>query len=419
MNTYKVEHGNEIQHHTPVVVFPADRPAALATGRLLGRRGIPVYGIDADPKEIGMVSRYIRPVLLPKQDESDENRLECLLNLGKQLSNAVLIPVSDDAVLLTSKYRQELQKHFVFVMSDHTTITSAVTKDGLHKIASQHGIPAPRIALAHSLEQVKTISGNLPYPVILKPVFSPSWLRDEIVSLLRDTFLSGPPKVAYCKDEQTLLDMYQKIAQYDSRMIIEEVIPGDDENLVYYCFYLNRQSQPLAGFAGIKKRVLPVGFGSATFVQSFIDPELEKLSLKFLSGINYRGFGGIEFKKDARDDQYKLIEFNARLGMWDSLSARCGVDILDIAYRDTIGLPVEPQKNYRENVLWIDFQRDARAFLLYRKRKGMRFSSWIKSYRGEKEWAIYSRDDWKPAWVSFWKLFSRPAMAIRNFLKVK
>jgi predicted ATP-grasp superfamily ATP-dependent carboligase len=33
---------------------------------------------------------------------------------------------------------------------------------------------------------------------------------------------------------------------------------------------------------------------------------------------------------------------NARLWQWHSLAAACGVDLVDIAYRDALGLPVEP-----------------------------------------------------------------------------
>jgi predicted ATP-grasp superfamily ATP-dependent carboligase len=127
--------------------------------------------------------------------------------------------------------------------------------------------------------------------------------------------------------------------------------------------------------------------------------------------------GGVEFKKDERDGSYKLIEFNARLGMWDSYGARCGVDIPYVAYRDAMGEPVEIQRQYREGVFWIDFQRDIRAFLLYRKQGLLSFNRWLKSFFVEKEWAVYSPDDWKPAWMAVLKLFTRPWDAIRRKVK--
>ena len=418
MSSRNLQHGKN-QLYPPAVVIPVDRPASLGIARLLGRRGISVYGIDSDPSAIGMVSRYLHPRPLPEGPISDEVKLEFLLNLGKELGEAVLFPVSDDSVIFCSLYRSELEKYYHFVMADHATMTDVLTKDGLHKIAEMHSIPAPRLFSACSLAEIENIAGSLPYPVILKPVFSPSWLRDEIISLLRDNYLSGPPKVAYCQDAQKLLDLYRKIAAYDPHIIIEEVIPGEDERLVYFCFYLDRKSTPLARFAGKKIRVLPVGFGSATYVRSFYDPELEEISLKLLSNVHYQGLGGIEFKKDPRDGQYKLIEFNARLGMWDSLSARCGIDIPYIAYCDALGWEVEAQTQYREGVLWIDFQRDVRAFILYHRRKQLGIKDWLRSYMGEKEWAVFSVDDWKPALKSTWKLLDRSVKSLQGFFSLR
>lgn len=119
-------------------------------------------------------------------------------------------------------------------------------------------------------------------------------------------------------------------------------------------------------------------------------------------------------EKDSRDDRYKLIEFNARLGMWDSFGAKCGVDIPYIAYRDALGEPVEPHLQYRDGVFWIDFQRDMRAFLLYRKSGKLTLGRWIRSLCVEKEWAIYARDDWKPALIALIELFQRPWDALKK-----
>ena len=142
-----------------------------------------------------------------------------------------------------------------------------------------------------SPEEAQAIAGQLPYPVIIKPVFSPSWQNPEVRALLRPSLLGGGPKVVLCENETELLAAYRKIAAHDPRMIVEEVIPGEDSNLLYFCFYLDRDSRPLATFAGQKLRLLPVGFGSASFVQSLYDPELERIGLDLLGKIPLPGSG--------------------------------------------------------------------------------------------------------------------------------
>lgn len=402
----RTKDGN-MSEFTPAVVIPADRPAALGIARSLGRRGIKVFGVDQDAYAIAMASRYMTPRPIPGADGSDEQRLEHLLKLGKELGEAVLYPIRDNDVLLCSKYRAELQPYYRYVMSDHETITNVLTKDGLHKVAEKFNIPSPRVIWANSLEEIIQIGDQLPFPVVLKPVFSPSWLQDDIAAIVRNDHISGPSKVVFCHDMNRLVEMYKKISVFDPRMIIEEYIPGEDSSLLYFCFYLNRQSKILASFAGIKERILPVGFGSATFVRSFYDSKLEEASLELLSAVEYKGLGGVEFKRDSRDGIYKLIEFNARLGMWDSYGARCGVDIPYVSYRDALGLKVEPEFQYRNGVRWIDFQRDVRAFIIYRRHGKLTFWRWLRSLIGEKEWAFFEWDDWKPAWISFQQLVNR------------
>ena len=179
-------------------------------------------------------------------------------------------------------------------------------------------------------------------------------------------------------------------------VIIQEMIPGEDERLAYLCFYIGREGEPLGLFAGRKRRVLPPGLGSASLAESMADPRLTEVALRLLRAVKYKGLGGAEFKLDPRDGLYKLIEVNVRFGLWDSLGARCGVNLAHIAYRDALGLPVEPRLAWRTGVKWVSFQRDLEAFKLYRRQGKLSFWQWRRSLRGEKMWAVWARDDPRP-----------------------
>ncbi len=400
----------------PVLLTPIDRPAALGIARSLGPRGIAVHGIDTDPLAYGAASKYIKPYILPDSEDIEARKLEYLLQLGRKLGQAVLYPLSDDDVLLCSRERATLEKYFLFVMPDHSTVQSLLTKDGLTRAAETHGVPVPKMYTVTSQAELADLADHLPYPVIIKPVVSTMWLRYEIIEMLRDDPLSSPPKVALCQNAEQLIQTYLHLAPYDARIIIQEVIPGEDNRLVYLCFYLDRNSRPLALFAGRKMRILPTGFGSASYVRSMHHAEMEKIALHLLQNVNYQGLGGMEFKEDPRDGKLKLIEVNVRFGMWDSLGVRCGVDIPYISYCDALEQPAAPQWNYREDVAWFDLQRDIRAFLIYRKKKMITLKEWLYSYRGEKEWAVYARGDWKPALYEGLKLMQRPYHSIRDRL---
>ncbi len=382
----------------PAVVTPLDVHMGLDIARSLGARGIPVYGIDSDPSAPGKHSKYVRFLRCPDPAlEDGADYIRFLVEFGKTLGRrAVLFPLSDKLVLLCSREREALQPYFEFVMSDHETVLALTTKNGLDSVARKFDIPAPRTVFIQPEDDIDAIAEGLEYPVILKPVESTYWHRPEIARVLRGHLLGGRAKIVLCHSPAELSRSYRMIAAYDPRLIVQEVIPGEDSRLVYFSFYLDRNSQPLGIFAGRKRRVIPTGFGSASYALSMVDPALTEAAFRLLRSVGYKGLGGVEFKQDARDNRYKLVEFNTRFGMWDGLGRRCGVDLAYIAYADAIHLAVDPVLTYRENVAWVDFERDLRAMLEYRRKKQITVKEWLRSLRGEKMWAVYSRDDWRP-----------------------
>lgn len=390
-----------IMDQTPAVVTPLDSHMGLDIARSLAKRGIPVYAIDSGRRVPGKYSNSCRLVKCPRfpnpKDKSGADYLQFLVDFGRKLGRkAVVYPLSDVHVLFFSRHRTTLQEYYEYVMPDHDTMERLTTKDGLQAVAQEHDIPAPETIFVRDPSEIEVIASRITYPAILKPIVSTYWHLPQIERLLRPGLLDCQAKVILCDNPSQLIQAYHRIAAYDDRLVVQEVIPGEDSRLAYFSFYMDRQSRPLGIFAGRKYRVLPTGFGSASYVRSFHDPQLEEIALRLLSATHYKGLGGIEFKKDPRDGRYKLIEFNTRFGMWDGLGVRCGVDLPYLAYCDALHLLVEPQLTYRDEIIWIDWQRDVRAAIEYWRKGQLSFGQWLRSLRGEKMWAIYSREDWRP-----------------------
>jgi predicted ATP-grasp superfamily ATP-dependent carboligase len=384
----------------PAVVTPLDDHMGLDIARSLGKRGIPVFGIDAltDNSRPGTYSKYCRFHQSPSPGEKQgQDYLTFLINFGQdQKERPVLFPLSDEVVLLCSQHRASLEKYYRFRMPSHSILENLAKKDGLGTSAEQWGIPAPQTFVVGNPHSIQWIADQITYPAVLKPTESTFWHDPKITELLQTHLISGRAKVVLCETPAQLRAQYEQIAPLDDRLIVQEVIPGEDRDLVYVSFYLNRASKPLGVFSGRKLRIIPTGFGSASYVRSIHAPELIELSLSFLESLGYQGLGGMEFKKDSRDGQYKLIEFNTRFGMWDGLSVRCGVDLPYLAYRDSIEDPLPPQFTYQEGIYWLDWQRDLRAALEYRRAGKLSLGAWFRSLQSPKMWAIYDRDDWRP-----------------------
>lgn len=378
----------------PVVVTPLDEHMGLDIARSLHKRGIPVYGVDHDKYAVGKYSNACQLVLSPDPQKDSEAYLEFLVRFSKQLGcKPLLIPLSDEHVLVISRHRERLSDYYEFVMPDKETIEALCTKVGLIEVARRLNIPAPLTFFPKSADEIDQIAAQIPYPAILKPGESPQWHDPLIERQLRRGVLDGRAKVVLCNNAVELKDAYRQLASINPELIVQEVIPGEDSRLYYVSFYMDRHSQPLASFAGRKERVIPIGFGSASFVHSFYDPALIEMGLRVFQGTGYQGLGGVEFKKDPRDETYKLIEVNTRFGMWDGLGVRCGVDFGYIAYCDALRIPVEPCLTYRTGVIWLDWQRDLRAAIAYIRKRVFTWREWFASLRGEKMWAIYSHAD--------------------------
>lgn len=370
--------------------------SGLGIVRSLGRLGVPVYALDPDPKKIGMDSRFCKNKVCPSIESNENDHIEFLIELSKHLGQKpVLFPTGDNTVLCYAKYENILRNYFIFTVPERSTIERLVTKDALFKTSVEFNIPSPATFIPNSLSDVDDIASKISYPCIIKPIKSNSWHQESIQKIIGDN-----TKVILAQNRNELLSSYSKVAAYDPNVIISEVIPGDDSELFYFVFYMSSDHQLLGRFSGRKCRVIPIHFGSASFVESVSVQELDELSISFLRKLRYTGLGGIEFKRDPRDGKFKLIEFNARYGLWDALGARCGVDTAYIAYCDAIGERVTRKFEYRIGVKWVSIYRDTKAFLAYRKEGLITLLSWLRSFRGEKQWAVFAWDDIKPFFTS-------------------
>jgi predicted ATP-grasp superfamily ATP-dependent carboligase len=376
--------------------------AGLGIVRSLGRKGIPVYAVDSDPHKVGMQSKYCTPLICPDINESEEKFIRFIIELGKKFDKkAVLYPTGDKMVLAFSKYREKLTPYYHCLMPDDNLVRFLVSKDGLDEIARKYDIPAPRTAFPENGADIEALSRGFQYPVIIKPSLSHNWHNPEIYKIVGK---NNKVAVAYSKEE--LFSFYNRIAAINKGMIIQELIPGYDDQLYYVCLYCDNNSEPVGIFAGQKIRLFPVHFGSASYVESYYDKKLIALAAKMVKNIGYKGLCGIEFKKDPRDETYKLIEFNVRFGLWDMLGEKCGVDLAYKAYKDAIGQPIKKKWEYKTGIIWLAIRLDFAAFRTYRREGLLSLLQWLKSLIGSKSCAVFAYDDMRPSFSTsyrYWK----------------
>jgi len=380
--------------------------SGLGLARALGRHGVPVIAISPKPDAIGMNSRFVTPVTCPDVGSHEHEFLEFLEHLGERLGRkSVFFPTGDSMVLFLARNQERLQTHYEFVMPETKLVRQVVGKESIFELCSQHRIPVPRTICPTSSAEMENAVKEIGFPCIIKPILSPQWWDKDIARI------TDGGKVVNLNSLARAKEIYEELSPLDTELVVQEIIPGDDKCLFYLVCYIDRQGTLLTTFAGQKLRLTPAHFGSASYVKSIYDPDLEEIGIKLLDAIGYIGLCGIEFKLDPRDDTYKLIEFNARFGLWDILATKCGIDLPWIAYRDALRLPVQKSNGHQNGVIWLSLARDLRAFRQYNREGVLSLYQWLSSLRGKKCGASFAWDDPRPG-ISEAFAFLRDGMSV-------
>jgi predicted ATP-grasp superfamily ATP-dependent carboligase len=107
----------------------------------------------------------------------------------------------------------------------------------------------------------------------------------------------------------------------------------------------------------------------------------------------FSGIAEVEYKWDAADGQYKLIEINPR--PWDQhrLGNSCGINLMYIAYCELAGLPKPAVRPRVSGQKWIAEDVFFTTGLQLLWRRDRKFRSLLRLARGQRIYAIWSVRD--------------------------
>src|SRR5262249_44867977 len=82
----------------------------------------------------------------------------------------------------------------------------------------------------------------------------------------------------------------------------------------FYHGHRNARAKCCGGFTRGKLRSYPVFAGPTTLGKSITNEPLRQQAEALLQAISYGGISDLDFRLDTRDGQYKLLDFNPRIG---------------------------------------------------------------------------------------------------------
>lgn len=178
------------------------------------------------------------------------------------------------------------------------------------------------------------------------------------------------------------------------RCQLQDYVEGPDSNIYVYCVYVNAKGEPSQGLTLHKLRQSPPFYGVARVAEVTQHvSQLREATVEMLRRIGFRGIAAAEFKLDARDGTFRLIEINGRSVLTNLLLRRAGMDLAWMAWCDFVKGQVEPPHLNGWPGIWVNLHADLAYSTVYRHLDPISWREFFAPYRRPMIEAVWSWRD--------------------------
>jgi predicted ATP-grasp superfamily ATP-dependent carboligase len=375
---------------TPAVVLKFDpnmlHHGSLGVIRSLGRLGVPVYGVHEGPWAPAASSRYLtgRFFWQPRPDDP-QRTLSGLFDLASQIGRRAVLYATDDAgAIFLAEHGDVLREAFAFPRPPADLPRRLAGKYSMFQLCRDLGVPTPQAMLAWSPGEAARFAAQADYPLIAK--LTTPW-RGTAGQLRSTTIVATPSElqeICACAHETS------------TGLMLQEYIPPAPGQDWFFHGYFDTGGRCQTAFTGVKDRSYPAYAGLTSLGRSVPNSRLREQVTGMAATIGFRGIVDLDLRFDPRDAQYKLLDFNPRLGAQFRLfTTGTGVDVARAAYLDLTGQPAEAGEMTRGRRFLVE-NYDPLGAVGYWRRGELGLRSWLKSLRRVDEVAWLARDDLRP-----------------------
>jgi predicted ATP-grasp superfamily ATP-dependent carboligase len=312
----------------------------LAVARSLGRRGIPVVGLDREDSGYGLHSRYTTVAgRCPYPLDDERGFIDLLLEIGSVLKQkAVLFPCLDEWVFAVARHASELGEYFILPFSDIETVERILNKNLLYRKCEERAIPIPRTFYVGE-QRLEQIASEIGFPCIVKP------------ALQREFTNEFGEKVLRAESREEFLAVCERAGHH--ALLAQEIVGAGIDSFYSLCSYIGRDGDAKGVFVGRKLEQYPPDFGTACLVDSRFVEEIVERGVDILKQFGYHGISEVEFIYDEKCHDFKLLDINTRVWKWIGLPIHSGIDLPWLAYADAVLGNVEAAGRQRDGLRWV------------------------------------------------------------------
>ena len=379
---------------TPPAIILGGTGNAVSVARSLAAAGVEVYALGTGTWDPVRYSRSCRHYVETEGGETMQARWLEWLDRGPR--EGVLLPCDDDGIELIARNLSFLdQRGYRSFEANDAVLLAMLDKSATHALASEAGVATPRTVRVRDTGDLAEAVTAIGLPCALKPLHSHVFRRR-----------AGKVKAVVVRDADELERTFARLSERSVALLATEIVPGDDSCFASYYSYLDADGEPLFHFTKRKVRQYPTGFGGACYEVSHWDEEVAARGLRFFQGIGLRGLANVEFKRDPRDGELKLIECNHRFTASNELVRIAGIDLALFVYNRLVGRSTPATDSYRDGVyLWYPLE-DVRSFWSSRRAGRTTLRAWLASI-DHPHFPIFRWSDPKPTLSNVYRVANR------------
>lgn len=350
----------------PSVLILGGAVNSLSLMRSFGRLGIQVSACMGPHP--ALYSRYChRSYLIPADIDGANYYSDLLLsNKHPELNGSVIFSCGDDAVEFVARNYHSLSKNYLLENNIPELQLQLLDKQNTLELARKAGVPTPAFYHIERRDDLENALQQIPYPAMLKPRNTHAFKRQY------------GTKYLLAQNEQELLNKGGELISKGISFMVCEMIPGPDSRSCSYYTYRTLKGSELMHLTKRCVRRFPTNEGSGTYQITDHLEDVEQLGRRFFDSLNYRGIGNLEFKRDERDQQLKVIECNNRFTAVQEQLVQSGVDAALFAYCDITGEPLPEFKGCESHVAIWSPLADMRAMRQIKHQTGGSWLDWLR-----------------------------------------
>ncbi len=327
----------------------------LAVAQNLGRRGVPVYGVDNHKFEIGHQSKYVIPSEISYISYTDRFLANKLVDFAKKYlgKKPVLYFAGDEYLFALLDHLNILGQYYIMPACYRDGCAKrCLNKESFYNQCNRLNLDIPATIYLSKNSSIDQILQQIELPVLVKPVFGHKWKH----------VLAG--KKVFVIDSLVQLKLFfVRFKDEIENFMVQELIPGEDDSIYQLSVFRDDAGIVREVMCSRKIRQHPNKFGIGSCITTTWRDDLVKNGLNDLARLGFKGICDIEYKFDARNQRWRLIEINPRAGMYFALCEYAGLSLVWNSYCDLIGRKdlMERLSNQKNGVSWQYLARDIPA----------------------------------------------------------